>query len=148
MRTAFILTGDRGLAEDLVQTALLRTYISWPKVIAADNPHAYARRILFNAFSRSRRPKRVTETFDAAGGVDQLEESRDDRFEDRDQLRRALRTLGPRQRAVVVLRFYEDLSVEQVAELLHISVGTVKSQSARALARLRLSSHFDIREGR
>ena len=148
LRSAFLLTADRGLAEDLVQTALLRTYESWSKVSGANDPHAYARRILFNSYSRSRRPPRITETSDRLGDASPIRQPDNDRFEDRDQLRRALRTLGPKQRAVVVLRFYEDLSVEQVAELLNISVGTVKSQTARALSRLRLSTQFDIHEGR
>jgi RNA polymerase sigma-70 factor (sigma-E family) len=144
-----LLTADRGLAEDLVQTALIRTYVSWQKVSGANDPHAYARRILFNSYSRSRRSRRITETSDpihsAAPWVAQQSTSQ---LDDRDQLRRALLTLGPRQRAVLVLRFYEDLSVEQVAEMLNISVGTVKSQTARALAQLRLSQQFDIHEGR
>jgi RNA polymerase sigma-70 factor (sigma-E family) len=114
LRSAFLLTGDRGLAEDLVQSALLRTYVAWSKVSGADDPHAYARKILFNVFSRQRRRRRVLETL--ADPVE-VPHRPNEQVETRDQLRRALRGLGPRQRAVIVLRFFEDLSVEQVAQL-------------------------------
>jgi RNA polymerase sigma-70 factor (sigma-E family) len=140
LKSAYLLTGDRGHAEDLVQSALLRSYRSWNRVIAADDPYAYVRRILFTTFSRARRRRRVVEAIGTAPDHAALH---DEAVEDRDQLRRALRELTARQRAVVVLRFYDDLGVEQVAELLGISVGTVKSQTSKALARLRMSAQLD-----
>ncbi len=145
LQTAFMLTGDRAAAEDLVQNALLRAYLSWDKVTAADSPYAYTRRILLHGFSRQRRRRRfVEQASNAAESAWPLTEQ----TEDRDQLRRALQALGPRQRAVLVLRYVEDLSVEQVADLLGVSPGTVKSQAARALAQLRVSVHFDPSESR
>ena len=136
VRLAFGLTGDRWLAEDLAQTALASAYASWWRVRRADDPDAYVRRILINA-SRSRfRRHRVAElpgatapeaaTADPTASVD-----------DRSALLGALRQLPPRQRAVVVLRYWEDLSDEQAAELLGCSASTVRSQAARALAKLR-----------
>jgi RNA polymerase sigma-70 factor (sigma-E family) len=142
LRSAQALTGDRGIAEDLVQNALIRTYASWERVRAASNPYAYAQKILFTSFSRMRRRRRVVETLGvsvdpprAPGG--------DEAAADRDQLRRALQELPARYRAVLVLRFYEDLSVEQVAATLGCSTGTVKTQTARALERLRVSAQLD-----
>jgi RNA polymerase sigma-70 factor (sigma-E family) len=136
VRLAFGLTGDRWLAEDLAQTALASAYASWWRVRKADDPDAYVRRILINA-SRSRfRRHRVAEqpgatapeaaTADPTASVD-----------DRSALLGALRQLPPRQRAVVVLRYWEDLSDEQAAALLGCSASTVRSQAARALAKLR-----------
>jgi RNA polymerase sigma-70 factor (sigma-E family) len=143
LRSAQALTGDRGIAEDLVQNALIRTYASWSRVSRADDPYAYTHRILFTSFSRMRRRRRVEETLSAS--VDPLPEPRvgEVAADDRDQLRRALHALPPRYRAVLVLRFYEDLSVEEVAAVLGCPTGTVKTQTARALERLRVSSHLD-----
>ncbi len=139
LRTAFQLTGHRGDAEDLVQTALLRTYVAWQRGNSPDDPYAYTRRILYNSFSRSRRKRRVIEL----GGLDaDVAQSLGGQPEDRDVLRRALASIPPRQRAVLVLRFYEDLSVEQVADLLGISAGTVKSQTSKALSRLRIQAEL------
>jgi RNA polymerase sigma-70 factor (sigma-E family) len=142
LRSAHALTRDRGIAEDLVQNALLRTYTSWERVRRAEDSHAYAQRILFTSFVRMRRRRRVSEALgmsvDPAHG-DVGNASADDR----DQLRRALDELPTRYRAVLVLRFYDDLSVERVAAILGCSTGTVKTQTARALARLRLSPQLD-----
>ncbi|SCG57936.1 RNA polymerase sigma-70 factor, sigma-E family [Micromonospora echinaurantiaca] len=138
LRTAYLLTGDRGHAEDLLQTALLRTAQHWPRARAA--PEAYARRVLVN-LSRDRirrlfrRPRETSMTPGADnlpaadGGYDQLT--------DRRLIVRALATLPTRQREVIVLRFFEDLSVDQTADLLGFSAGTVKSYTSRALIRLR-----------
>lgn len=138
LRTAFLLTGDRGHAEDLLQTALLRTLRRWSKACAA--PEAYARRVLVNLSkdrlrSRDRRPAETAMPPDASGlpAID----AGYDRITDRRVVLDALAELAPRQRQVVVLRFVEDLSVEQTADLLGCSAGTVKSQTARALTRLR-----------
>jgi len=138
LRTAFLLTGDRGHAEDLLQTTLLRTLRRWVKARAA--PEAYARRVLVNLSkdrrrTRARRPQETSMPPDVAvlspvdGGYDQVA--------DRRVVLDALAELPPRQRQVVVLRFVEDLSVEQTADLLGCSSGTVKSHTARALTRLR-----------
>jgi RNA polymerase sigma-70 factor (sigma-E family) len=136
VRLAFGLTGDRWLAEDLAQTALASAYASWWRVRRADDPDAYVRRILINASKSRFRRHRVAEqpgatapevaTADPTASVD-----------DRSALLGALRQLPPRQRAVVVLRYWEDLSDEQAAELLGCSASTVRSQAARALAKLR-----------
>jgi RNA polymerase sigma-70 factor (sigma-E family) len=143
--SALLLTGDRGKAEDLVQQTLLRVYVSWDRVTAAEDPHAYAQRILFTSFSRMGRRKRVKESLGRP--PDRLQTHTDD-AEERDRLRRAVLLLPPKQRAVIVLRFYEDFSIERVAELLGISAGTVKSQTAKALAHLRVSPQLDLQEGR
>jgi RNA polymerase sigma-70 factor (sigma-E family) len=138
LRTAFLLTGDRGHAEDLLQTTLLRTLRRWSKARAA--PEAYARQVLVNLSkdrlrARGRRPPETSMPADVSGlpafdaGYDQVA--------DRRVVLDALAELPLRQRQVVVLRFVEDLSVEQTADLLGCSSGTVKSQSARALAKLR-----------
>ncbi len=136
VRLAFGLTGDRWLAEDLAQTALASAYASWWRVRGADDPDAYVRRILINASKSRFRRHRVAEqpgavapeaaTADPTASVD-----------DRSALLGALRQLPPRQRAVVVLRYWEDLSDAQAAELLGCSASTVRSQAARALAKLR-----------
>jgi RNA polymerase sigma-70 factor (sigma-E family) len=133
-RTAYLLLGDRGLAEDLVQTALSKTYASWGRVRELDAARGYARTTLVNTASswfrkRSWRAEHPTETIESG--------SYDDDPTLRPDLAAALARLAPRQRAVVVLRFYEDLSVAETAHALHCSEGTVKSQTSDALANLR-----------
>lgn len=139
VRTAVLLcAGDEAFAEDLVQTTLTKLYLAWAKVRRADHPLAYARTSLTNTFfDECRRAHRRRETPSADPRL-----ARDDAGPSTDaELRRvvldALRALGPRQRAVVVLRHWHDLDVAETARVLGCSVGTVKSQNARALDRLR-----------
>lgn len=132
-RTAYLLCGDWAGADDLVQEALLRVYRHWRRLVDG-NPDAYARRALTSVFIDSRRkPFRRRERLTARPP----EGSYVDRAGERDDLGAALAQLPPRQRAAIVLRYWEDLSLEQTAEALGCSVGNVKSQSSRGLARLR-----------
>jgi RNA polymerase sigma-70 factor (sigma-E family) len=142
LRTAYLLTGARPAAEDLVQTALLRAMRRWSKI---DDPVAYLRRVMVNQRTSGwRRAVRLTEQLTAhvperAGGVDVA-----DQVATRDELVRALGTLPPRMRAVLVLRYWEDQSEVETAELLGCSVGTVKSQASRGLARLRMGLQVEL----
>ena len=139
VRTAVLLcAGDEGLAEDIVQTTLTKLYLAWTKVRRADRPLAYARAALTNVFvDETRRAHRRRETT-----VNELPVLTDQRepyaaADLRAVVHAALAGLGPRQRAVVVLRHWHDLDVHETARVLGCSVGTVKSQNARALAHLR-----------
>jgi RNA polymerase sigma-70 factor (sigma-E family) len=132
--TGLLLTGDRHLAEDLAQTALARTYVAWRRVRRED-ALAYARKILVNANIDRLRRRRLHEVPEV--GDRQPAAAADSSVEDRDQLLRLLGVLSTRERKVLVLRHYFDLSETVVAEELGISVGTVKSTSSRALAKLR-----------
>lgn len=134
LRTAYLLTGDRGAAEDLLQDVLERMFVAWPRV---QDPLPYARRALVHGASnrwrsRSRRPETPLSDDHDAVVVDV-----GDAQAERDRLMRALAQLPARQRAVVVLRSFEDLSEARTAEVLGCSTGTVKSQSSRAMHRLR-----------
>ncbi|HZB51782.1 MAG TPA: SigE family RNA polymerase sigma factor [Mycobacteriales bacterium] len=133
--TAYALTGDRGLAEDLVQTALLKTYRHWRTVRDAEHPEAYVRRMLVNQQLSWWRRRRVAES--GRPLPDRAGPDRPSAVEDRDELWRALRQLPPRTRAVLVLRYWEDLPEAEVADILGCSVGSVKSQASRGLHRLR-----------
>jgi len=139
-RSAYLLTGDHHLAEDLTQTALVRTYAHWRRVRRAD-ALAYARRVLVNANIDRLRRRRMLEVGDGDHGTDlgQVAGRPDERADERDELVRLLLTLTDRERRVVVLRHYFDLSEREVAEELAIAPGTVKSTLARALAKLRVS---------
>lgn len=134
-RVAYLLCQDWHRADDLVQTAITRLYVHWRRASAAENVDGYARTVLVRVFLAEQRggwrqrvrvvdltPDTAVEPADHAVGMD---------------LRAALAALPPRQRAAVVLRFYCDLSVEQTADVLNCSTGTVKSQSARGLDALR-----------
>jgi RNA polymerase sigma-70 factor (sigma-E family) len=134
-RTAYLLTGDWGHAEDLLQTALARAYPRWERIVG-DDPDAYLRRVLVNTWSSwwRRRWRGEVPTGQLRDRPAPDEYAAADR---RDAVRAALARLPRRQRAVVVLRFHEDLTEAQTAALLGISVGTVKSQAAKALAKLR-----------
>jgi RNA polymerase sigma-70 factor (sigma-E family) len=136
-RTAYLVCGDWHRADDVVQDALYKLYLSWSKVDRSGNPLAYARRVVVNAaLDNGRRPWRREVSTDRP-----LERLRTDdpagTHADRDEVLTALAELAPRQRACVVLRYYEDLSIEQTAEILNCSQGTVKSQAARGLETLR-----------
>ncbi|NUW44350.1 SigE family RNA polymerase sigma factor [Nonomuraea rhodomycinica] len=134
MRTAYLLTGDAHLAEDLLQSVLMKVVRQWHKLSKDGNPEAYTRKALVNQYiSWKRRPRPEV----PSGEPPERGVSHDDATLDRMVLRQALDRLAPRQRAVIVLRFREDLSEAQTAELLGCSVGTVKSQTHHALARLR-----------
>jgi RNA polymerase sigma-70 factor (sigma-E family) len=143
LRTAYLVAWDPVEAEDLVQECLLAVARRWPRVRRMDHPHAYARRVLVNlaldgAQRRSRRRQELAGD-DAATLALVPDESSAHRLQAvgvRDELIEALGTLPPRQRAVLVLRYFEDLSEAQVAELLGCSVGTVKSTASRGLTRL------------
>ena len=144
LRTAYLLTGDRGHAEDLVQLALERTACRWSGL--AGSPEAFARTVLLHAATDRwrRRRARVREIFDevheprVADGTDQLLLRRD--------LFAAMRQLPPRQRAVLVLRYFVDLSEKETARELGVSVGTVKSAASRALDRLRILVPADLNQ--
>lgn len=138
LRTAYLLTGDRGHAEDLLQTALLRTARRWSQARGA--PEAYARKVLVNlSRDRTRWLGRRPAEAPLPPDPDNLRvvDAGYDRVAERGVVVRALARLPTRQRQVIVLRFFEDLSVEQTAELLGFSPGTVKSYTSRALATLR-----------
>jgi RNA polymerase sigma-70 factor (sigma-E family) len=136
LRTAYLLAGDWGTAEDLLQTALTKTYLAWKRLGEIEAVEPYTRRVLVNTatswWRRRWHGERPTEVLPERSSPDQHEEALE-----RDVMWRHVRTLPARQRAVLVLRYYEDLSEAQTAELLDISPGTVKSQTARALATLR-----------
>ena len=133
-RTAFLLCGNWHTAEDLAQTTLAKMFVSWRKIKRRGAEHSYANRILVNTYLDGKRLKRsgeiLTDRF-----PDRVTEPQ--ALETRLVVLAALTTLPPRARAVVVLRYWEDRSVDQVAALLGCSAGNVKSQSSRALDRLR-----------
>lgn len=134
-RTAYLLTGDWALAEDLLQTSLAKSYLAWGRIRHVD-PEGYVRKVMVNTHAswwrRRWRGERPTEQLpdtprpDGTAAVD-----------DRLALAVALRRLPPRQRAVIVLRYYNDLTEAATAEVLGCAVGTVKSQTNKALASLR-----------
>lgn len=134
-RTAYLLTASHADAEDLAQTTLVKAYLSWSKVAGAASPDAYVRRILTNAFISGRRPLRASRErlVDQPPEVTISDEGSDDRL----TLWPHVATLPPRQRAVVVLRYYEDLSEQQIADALGCSAGTVKSSASAALKTLK-----------
>ncbi|MFU8870799.1 SigE family RNA polymerase sigma factor [Micromonospora sp. SL4-19] len=136
LRTAYLLAGDWATAEDLLQTALTKTYLAWKRLGGIEAIEPYARRVLVNTstswWRRRWHGERPTEVLPERAGVDEIEQQLD-----RDALWRHLQALPARQRAVLVLRFYEDMSEAQTAALLEISPGTVKSQTSRALHTLR-----------
>jgi RNA polymerase sigma-70 factor (sigma-E family) len=141
LRLAYGITGDRGLAEDLAQTALANAYAAWPRVRRADDPDAYLRRIVLNAHRGGFRKRRVREQLHAAPPEAAISDPAGPQGE-RAVVIAALLTLPRRQREVLVLRFWLDLTEAQVADTLGCSVGTVKSQASRAIAKLRASAEL------
>jgi len=136
VRTAYLLTGSQHAAEDLVQTTLTKLYLAWDRIADRQHVDAYARRALVNEHrSTWRRARRRLEVLSEAPPETGQEHATYDG--EREVVWRFVQALPPRQRAVVVLRYYEDLSEAEIAELLGISTGTVKSQASRALAALR-----------
>ena len=141
LRLAYLLTQDWAAAEDLVQTGLVKAWFAWPRI--GGEPEPYVRKIIVNTRTSWLRLAWRSRELSSATVPDQVEDL--DAFgeaNDRDAVWAALRRLPPRQRAVLVLRFFEDLPEVQVAELLGCSVGTVKSQASKALARLRIDEVF------
>ena len=139
LRTAYLLTGDPYLAEDLLQASLAKTYLRWGRLRHEEAAESYVRKIMVSLNTRwwrrrwkGERPTAVLP--EPATGLDDYAA-----VDDRDEVRSLLTSLAPRQRAVLVLRFYEDRSERDTADLLGISVGTVKSTTARALSKLRNS---------
>jgi RNA polymerase sigma-70 factor (sigma-E family) len=143
-RTAYAVAGDRGAAEDAMQSAYAKAYASWGRIAKAERPEAYVRRMVVNeilgarryGWFRRERPHEHVELVEVTP-------SPEAGIVERDALWAAVQALPVRQRAVVVLRYYEDLSEEQIAEALGCSRGTVKSQASAALANLRLSAGAD-----
>jgi RNA polymerase sigma-70 factor (sigma-E family) len=143
LRTAYLLTGDHGHAEDLVQTTLAKCFVAWPRLRARSAADAYTRKAMLNTYISWRRKKSWYETpsddrpepegVDSTAGIAQ-----------RSVVMAALATLPPRQRAVVVLRFYEDQGVAQVAKELGCSPGSVKRQTSEALKKLRRTIGMEL----
>lgn len=147
-RTVLAIAGDPATAEDALQSAFAKAYAVWSRVAAADRPEAYVRRMAVNEVLSWRRTgwwrrERTHPEVELRDPVPSPEPG----VVSRQSLWDAVRALPVRQRAVVVLRYYEDLSEAQIAEVLGCSRGTVKSQASDALANLRRLSGLDLREG-
>ncbi len=137
-RTAVAVAADRGAAEDALQNAFAKAYSGWPRIRRTDHPHAYVRRMVVNEILGShrhgwRRRERPHASVEPPGATPSPEAD----VVRHDVVWAAVRALPARQRAVVVLRYYEDLSEREIAETLGCSQGTVKSQASAALAALR-----------
>lgn len=142
-RTAYLITGDRHQAEELLQTALAKTYVKWARITSKQAADSYVRTTMFNTAAsgwRKLRRERLTDTLPDVGTDGGLPQS-----DDRMALWAHIQELPPRMRATLVLRFYEDLTEAQAAAELGCSIGSVKSQTHRALARLReaMGDRFD-----
>ena len=146
LRYAVVLTGDRDLAQDVVQEVLARTQVRWKRISEADSPEAYVRRMVLNEYLSWRRSwaarnihavgERLVDLDDARGGV----RDHAQHIVEADALWARLGTLGRKQRAVLVLRYYEQLDDNAIAEQLGCTPATVRSQASKALKTLRLSS--------
>ncbi len=134
-RTAYLMTGDYQRAEDLLQSTLVRVYQRWPQVDAMDQPVAYARKILVNQTVSWWR-RRSSHEPPLSQGHEPYWQGRMDEVAEHERVWAAVLTLPPRQRAVMVLRYYEDLSEQAIAQALAIAPGTVKSHSHAAARRL------------
>jgi RNA polymerase sigma-70 factor (sigma-E family) len=142
---AFLACGDRHKADDAVSAALVKLYANWSRIA---NPHHYATRVVMNAaVDELRRPwrrERSTET----GLLDLPRADASDAYGEREHLRQALMRVPAGQRTVLVLRYFDDLTVEEIAEVLRRRPGTVRSQCARGLTALRRAmSDLDVRAG-
>jgi len=140
-RAGYLMTGDASEAEDLVQETFIRVARRWPRVAAMEHPVAYARRILINlALDGAQRRSRHRAELEAPGGQPELADESATRalqgIDDLAEFRWALTRLPPRERAVLVLRYWADLPVAEVAAALGCSAGTVKSTASRGAARL------------
>ncbi len=149
-RFAYLLAGSHADAEDLAQQTLVKAYRNWSKVQASGSPEGYVRRILTNTFLSARRPQKARLEVLTEAAPEWLGHATTSAGpEERMALWPHVQALPPRQRAVVVLRYYEDLSEQQIADTLGCSTGTVKSSAHRALATLRGALHDRARhEGR
>jgi RNA polymerase sigma-70 factor (sigma-E family) len=141
LRTAYLLTRDWGSAEDLLQTTLAKAWFAWPRM--KGDPEPYVRRILANTYAswwrRRWNGERPTAELPDGQGIEPQTS-----VDARDELWRSLGRLPRRQRLVLVLRFFEDLSERDTAEVMRCSPGTVKSQTAKALAKLRLDETLGV----
>lgn len=137
LRFAYLLCGDEHLAEDLVQSVLGRVYTKWARVSAVEHPEAYVKRMLVNEHLSWRRRLASREVVHATLPDAAARAPHD--VAERDEAWRLLATLPRRQRAVLVLRYYEDLSDAAIAEALGCSAGAVRGYASRALAALRLT---------
>jgi RNA polymerase sigma-70 factor (sigma-E family) len=137
LRSAWLLTGDAGRAEDLLQTALTKAWRNWSTIEQAFSPEAYVRRVLFTTYVSAWRRQWRGEL--PSGTVPDAPDTHDMAADiaTRDMVKRALGRLSRRARAIVVLRYIEDRPVAEVAELLGCSAETVKSLASRAMATLR-----------
>ncbi|WP_328925377.1 SigE family RNA polymerase sigma factor [Streptomyces sp. NBC_00190] len=137
VRTAYLLTGDPHDAEDVTQTALAKAYRSWRRVSRSDSPEAYVRRMLVSCNNDRFRKRRVPERLTDAVPDTSVRDNAVAWADERNVLMAALAELPARQRAVVVMRYWEDLSEAETADVLGCSQGTIKSQASKALAKLR-----------
>lgn len=136
LRTAYLMTGSRADAEDLLQTALAKTWLAWDRIREREAVDAYVRRVMVNTHTSRWRRRRVTEVLTDSPPETGARSAFDD-VDEHLALWDAMNALSKRQRAMVVLRFYDDLSETDTAAVMGVSIGTVKSTVARALLKLR-----------
>jgi RNA polymerase sigma-70 factor (sigma-E family) len=147
-RLALLLTASESGAQDLVQVTLEKAYVAWPKISAMESPDAYVRRIMVNALVSTHRLARNRREFATADPPDRGAESREDDVLDHALLWPLVCALPTRQRAVIVLRYYEDLSEQEIADALGCAAGTVKSTAHDAMTALRRGiSAVPVKEG-
>lgn len=138
LRTAYLLTGDHGHAEDLVQTALAKVYVSWDRIRDSRAVEAYVRRTLVTTAVSWRRRRSWSRERPSSDHIpDRGISDRTDELDERARVWSCVQNLPARQRAVIVLRYYEDLTEAETADQMGCAVGTVKAQAHRALARMR-----------
>lgn len=136
-RTAYALTGDVTTAEDLLQRTLVKAFVHWKRVSRAESPDSYLRRMMVNESASAWRTRSSRREVLTQQPPEVPSDSFDGLLATRDELWQGVCELPPRQRAVVVLRYYEDLSEREIAEVLGISQGSVKSMSSAAISKLR-----------
>lgn len=144
VRLGFTVSGDYQRAEDLAQIALMQAFRKWRKVRAADDPHHYVRRILVNEFLSMTRRRSFSEAPTADVDLRRTVPDHAADIADSDDLWRALATLTARERVVVVLRYYQDLDDQTIADLLGIKPSTVRATASRALAALRKARESNV----
>ncbi|MEV4350812.1 SigE family RNA polymerase sigma factor [Actinoplanes sp. NPDC049596] len=149
MRYAVVLTGDNDLAQDVVQEVLARAQVRWRRISEADSPEAYVRRMVLNEYLSWRRSWAVRHVHSVGERLVEIDDARSARHDhaqdvvEADALWNRLATLGRKQRAVLVLRYYEQLDDDSIADLLDCTPATVRSHASRALKTLRLSEHVN-----